>query len=98
MPSPETPMSDLFLGTAATKDFYERTGWHRKDGVLVDSALFTPAKTGPILHSMILRRENLIRALISGSVVNGMGVHLVECGCGGTPALFLNDRCSHFTA
>jgi len=86
-------MSDLFLGTGATKEFYDRTGWQRKDGVLVDSVLFTPASVGPILQSMIRRREQVI-----GELLGGPGLRLVECGCGGTPALFLANRCASFTA
>src|SRR5262245_56407499 len=86
-------MSDMYLGTEATKEFYEQTGWHRKDGVLVDTALFTPPKVGPILRSILERRENAIR-----NHIGGPGLSLVECGCGGTPALFLADRCENFTA
>lgn len=83
----------IFKGTAATKEFYDRTGWRRKGGVLVDTALFFPGNPGPILQSMIRHRQQLI-----GEMIGGPGVRLVECGCGGTPALFLVERCVSFTA
>jgi SAM-dependent methyltransferase len=86
-------MSNMHLGTAATRDFYEQTGWARIDGVLVDTALFTPPRVGPILNSMIRRREELVRELLGGH-----GLSLVECGCGGTPALYIADLCRKFTA
>jgi SAM-dependent methyltransferase len=86
-------MSALFKGTEATKEFYDRTGWRRQDGVLIDTALFWPTHVGPILQSMIRRREQHIAELIGGP-----GLRLVECGCGGTPAVFLVDRCKSFTA
>ena len=86
-------MSDIYLGTEATKDFYEQTGWHKQDGVLVDSVLFTPLKVGPILKSIYKRREADICELVGGPRLN-----LVECGSGGKPATFLSGRCERFTA
>lgn len=86
-------MPILFKGTEATKEFYDRTGWRRQSGVLVDTALFCPTQAGPIMQSMIRRREQRIAELIGGP-----GLRLVECGCGGTPAVFLADRCRSFTA
>lgn len=86
-------MPGLFKGTEATREFYDQTGWRRRDGVLVDTALFSAANAGPILQSMTRRREQSIRELIGGP-----GLRLVECGCGGTPAVFLADRCKSFTA
>jgi ubiquinone/menaquinone biosynthesis C-methylase UbiE len=86
-------MPGLFKGTEATKEFYDRTGWRRQDGVLIDTALFSAINAGPILQSMNRRREQLI-----GELIGGPGLRLVECGCGGTPAVFLADRCESFTA
>ena len=86
-------MSDLFRGTKATKEFYEQMGWHKKDGVLVDSVLFTPRHVGPIQKSMIECRKAAIRELIGGP-----GLRLLECGSGARPALFLASRCDNFTA
>ena len=86
-------MAKLFKGTEATREFYDRTGWRRQDGVLVDTALFSAPAPGPILQSMVQHREQIIRELIGGP-----GLNLVECGCGGTPAVFLADLCRSFTA
>lgn len=86
-------MQGLFMGTEAVKEFYDRTGWRRQDGVLVDTALFSATNAGPIQQSMILRRQQLI-----GELIGGPGLRLIECGCGGTPAVFLADRCKSFTA
>jgi len=86
-------MPGLFKGTEAVKEFYDRTGWRRQDGVLIDTALFSATNAGPILQSMIRRRKQII-----GELVGGPGLRLVECGCGGTPAVFLANRCASFTA
>jgi ubiquinone/menaquinone biosynthesis C-methylase UbiE len=86
-------MQGLFKGTEATKEFYDLTGWRRQDGVLIDTALFSVANAGPILQSMARRRQQLI-----GDLIGGPGLRLVDFGCGGTPAVFLVDRCKSFTA
>jgi len=86
-------MPGLFKGTGAVREFYDRTGWQRQDGVLIDTALFSATNAGPILQSMIRRRKQII-----GELVGGPGLRLVECGCGGTPAVFLANRCASFTA
>lgn len=86
-------MPKLFKGTEATKEFYDRTGWQRQGGVLVDTALFSPTTRGPILQALIRHRQQVI-----GELIGGPGLRLVECGCGGTPAVFLVDRCESFTA
>jgi len=86
-------MSKLFKGTGATQEFYNRVGWQRRQGVLVDTALFRPANPGPILQAMLRRRREVI-----GEFLGGPGLRLVECGCGGTPAVSLVDRCETFTA
>ena len=86
-------MSRIFKGTEATRDFYDRIGWKREDGVLVDSAMFSPPSVGPIQQAMIDQRERVIRDLL-----NGPGLKLVELGCGGTPAAFLAPLCREQTA
>jgi hypothetical protein len=86
-------MPSLFKGTEAVKEFYDRTGWQRQDGVLVDTALFSATKAGPIQLSMIRHRQQVI-----GELIGGPGLRLAEFGCGGTPAVFLVDRCKSFTA
>ncbi|MHB8744579.1 MAG: class I SAM-dependent methyltransferase [Sulfuricaulis sp.] len=86
-------MQAQFKGTQATREFYDRTGWRRQDGVLIDTALFNATNIGPISQSMNQRRQQLI-----GELIGGPGLRLVECGCGGTPAVFLLNRCASFTA
>lgn len=86
-------MPGLFKGTEATKEFYDRSGWRRQGGLLTDTALFCAISAGPILQSMIQRRQQLIAEMIGGP-----GLRLLECGCGGKPAEFLVNRCDSFTA
>jgi ubiquinone/menaquinone biosynthesis C-methylase UbiE len=79
-------------GTAATRDFYDRLGWRRHNGTLVDTVLFG-WKDGPIHQALdALRRERVLRA------AGGPGLRLAELGCGGTPAIFLAERCTKFVA
>lgn len=80
-------------GTPATREFYEREGWKRADGRLKDSALFGIKNDGPIRVELHQLRLSRIR-----EVLGGTGRKLVECGCGGTPATWLAERCSHYTA
>ncbi len=80
-------------GTPATREFYEREGWSRTDGQLKDSALFGIKNDGPIRIELHRLRLNRIREGLGGT-----GLKLVECGCGGTPAIWLGDLCSHYTA
>jgi ubiquinone/menaquinone biosynthesis C-methylase UbiE len=82
----------LRKGTAATKDFYDRVGWTRNGGVLVDTELFGWANE-PIRKALDLQRK---RRLLQMAGVPGL--KLVELGCGGKPATFLADRCESFTA
>jgi SAM-dependent methyltransferase len=89
----ECTMPKLFKGTAATQEFYNRIGWQRQDGVLVDTSLFSPANPGPTLQSMLRLRSQVVNEFVGGP-----GLRLVECGCGGTPAVSLADRCASFTA
>lgn len=83
----------LSKGTQATKEFYDRIGWKRRGGTLVDTALFAGTLGGPIQQSM----DRLRRQRIS-EMIGGPGLRLVELGCGGTPAVFLAGRCKNFTA
>jgi SAM-dependent methyltransferase len=79
-------------GTAATRDFYNRLGWRRQNGALVDTLLFGWTD-GPIHQALDnLRRERLLQ------VASGPGLRLAELGCGGTPAIFLAERCATFVA
>jgi SAM-dependent methyltransferase len=79
-------------GTAATRDFYNREGWRRQNGALVDTLLFG-WMDGPIHEALdSLRKERVLR------VAGGPGLRLAELGCGGTPAIFLAGRCAKFVA
>jgi ubiquinone/menaquinone biosynthesis C-methylase UbiE len=79
-------------GTIATRDFYDRLGWRRQNGTLVDTVLFG-WKDGPIHQALdALRRERVLRA------AGGPGLRLAELGCGGTPAIFLAEQCAKFVA
>jgi ubiquinone/menaquinone biosynthesis C-methylase UbiE len=80
-------------GTAATKDFYDRIGWQRQDGVLIDHTLFAVRNPGPVLRSLIAHRQATIRACLGGH-----RLHLAEFGCGGSPATFLANSCRRYTA
>jgi len=85
-------MFELRRGTAATRDFYNREGWRRENGTLVDTLLFG-WMDGPIHQALeSQRRDRLLQ------VAGGPGLRLVELGCGGTPAIFLAERCTKFTA
>jgi SAM-dependent methyltransferase len=86
-------MAALFKGTEAVKEFYDEVGWRRQDGMLVDTAMFAPLKAGPLAQAMNRHRRMVIR-----DAVGGPNLNLMECGCGGTPATFLADRCASFTA
>jgi SAM-dependent methyltransferase len=88
----ETIVKKLHKGTAATRDFYNRVGWQREDGVLVDSRMFGWAD-GPIRQAIDAQRKARIR-----EAVGGPGLRLAELGCGGTPAVFLADLCQHYAA
>jgi SAM-dependent methyltransferase len=81
-------------GSAETKEFYETRGWAREDGKLVDAEMFGARGEGPIR-----RRGHSVRTERIRSAISSLGpVRLLECGCGGTPATFLADLCSHFVA
>ena len=79
-------------GTAATREFYNRLGWRRRDGTLVDTLLFG-WMDGPIHQALDrLRKGRVLQA------AGGPGLRLADLGCGGTPAIFLAERCTKFVA
>jgi SAM-dependent methyltransferase len=85
-------MAGQARGTEATRDFYNRTGWRRRNGTLVDTLLFGKSD-GPIHRALdAQRKERLLR------FAGGPGLNLVELGCGGTPATFLAEQCAKFVA
>jgi hypothetical protein len=85
-------MAGQGLGTAATRDFYNRTGWRRQNGTLVDVLMFGKAD-GPIHQALDTQRKHRLLNLVGGP-----DLRLAELGCGGTPATFLAERCAKFTA
>jgi len=82
----------LNKGTAATRDFYNREGWRRENGTLVDTLLFD-FQDGPINRALYDRRKDRLRQMAGGP-----GLRLADLGCGGAPATFLADQCTTFTA
>jgi hypothetical protein len=55
----------LYKGTAATKRFYDRVGWQRKDGKLVDAILFGWVDE-PIRRALDLQRKRRLREMVGG--------------------------------
>jgi SAM-dependent methyltransferase len=85
-------MVKIRRGTAATRDFYNRVGWRRKNGTLVDTLLFGWTD-GPIHQALEGQRNDRVR-----QAAGSPGLRLAELGCGGTPAIFLAERCATYTA
>jgi ubiquinone/menaquinone biosynthesis C-methylase UbiE len=85
-------MAERGRGTAATRDFYDRIGWRRQNGTLIDVILFGKSD-GPIHRALDTQRKERLRQLAGGP-----GLRLAELGCGGTPATFLAERCKAFIA
>lgn len=82
----------LSKGTAATRDFYNLVGWRQHNGTLTDTQLFG-WMNGAIREEIETRRqERVLRAATAD------GRKVAELGCGGTPALFLAERSSDYTA
>ena len=86
-------MDRLHKGSAATRDFYNRVGWRRQGGILVDTLLFGGSQNGAIHQQLKEQREERLR-----QAAGGPGLRLAELGCGGTPAVFLAERCAIYTA
>ena len=86
-------MDKLHKGTPATREFYDRLGWQRQEGTLVDTLMFGWTD-GPIRRALDdQRNERLVQAAGGGA-----SVKLADLGCGGSPAVFLAKRCSSYTA
>ena len=81
-------------GTAATKSFYDRHGWTERDGKTLDAVLFGTREDGPIRQALYRVHVQRVRqALLSA----GKKLNLLECGCGGNPAIHLLDLCRAYT-
>jgi SAM-dependent methyltransferase len=84
----------VITGTEKTRKFYDETGWRTVAGVPVDHEYFGVKEDGPIrqeLHSLHIDR--IRTALAQG----GSSLHLLECGCGGSPAHDFLDLCVRYT-
>jgi len=86
-------MDKLHKGTAATRDFYDRLGWQRQDGTLVDTIMFGWGD-GPIRRTLDDQRNQRLLQAARG----GPGLKLADVGCGGSPAVFLAKQCATCTA
>ncbi len=83
-------------GSVETLDYYEREGWDRSDGgVLRDHLRWGSTQTGPVrARSHVLRRRRVREALGRA----GLPLSMLECGCGGNPAVDLLPLCARYTA
>jgi SAM-dependent methyltransferase len=75
------------------QQFYDNHGWTERNGQTVDAELFGDREIGPIRQAGQAFRWHQIRQALGGS-----HLRLLECGCGGNPAVELLDLCSHYTA
>jgi SAM-dependent methyltransferase len=91
---PKTDTTEA-IGNPKVKEFYDRKGWVYEDGVLGDTKTFGgTAPTGEVRRRFLQARNRRICAALAYA---GPRLDLVECGCGGKPALFLLPLCSHYT-
>ncbi len=96
-------MKNLHLvGSQKTKQFYNTVGWQEENGRATDNQLFGSKEDGPIrqhLHQVHTQRarESLMRAVNLTTTDSREGIKLLECGCGGNPAVEFLDLCSTYT-
>ena len=83
-------------GSNEVKDFYDLHGWKlgKSGDRTLDLELFGNWEVGEIRQQAHARRLARIR---DAYACLGAGFNLIECGCGGNPALFLTDLCSKYT-
>lgn len=87
---------DPARGTPETREFYNQTGWTKKEGQLVDTYLFGVKEDGPIRRRMWMRRRERVFAFLKSLGIEHL--KMAEFGCGGNPALDVAVRTSHYTA
>ena len=81
-------------GSEKTREFYDRVGWTKEDGILKDRLLFGARKAGPLKQSIHLARtERLVAAMAQ----LGAGIRMLECGCGGNPETAFLHLCKSYT-
>ena len=73
-------------GTPETREYYDRVGWKRtpNGAQSVDLDLFEGKENGPIRKEMWARHHHRIQGVLRSA---GDSLNLLECGCGGTPAV-----------
>jgi ubiquinone/menaquinone biosynthesis C-methylase UbiE len=85
----------MIKGSSEVKKFYNSKGWVKnKEGIFYDSYLFGEKENSKIRQILnALRRKRICNILASFN----KNLDLIECGCGGNPALFLVDMCASYT-
>ena len=81
-------------GSLETRKFYDERGWHDVGATSLDRHLFGMKQDGPIRVELDRLETERVRASL---MLAGYGLNLLECGCGGNPALELMDLCSSYT-
>ena len=84
----------IHTGSEETKQFYDRLGWRKQKGEVVDRTLFGVKEDGPIRKYLYWVHTERVRSALKRA---GDRIRLLECGCGGTPAINLLDLCSDYT-
>lgn len=80
-------------GDKETREFYDAIGWKEQEGRSVDAVLFHSNERGPIrgsLHDLHLGR---IRDAVGERT---KPIRLLECGCGGNPAVEVIEFCDAY--
>jgi len=83
-------MGRLHKGTTATRDFYDRVGWRRQDGILVDTLLFGGSQNGAIHQQLKEQREERLR-----QAAGGRGCDWLNLGAAVHPLYFLPNSARH---
>jgi ubiquinone/menaquinone biosynthesis C-methylase UbiE len=75
-------------GNPETREYYDRVGWRRdqKSNRLEDLNLFGVKEDGPIRQELHTRHLQRIQSALRSA---GETLNLLECGCGGNPAVQL---------
>ena len=81
-------------GSEVTKEYYDHGGWKEEGGIVRDLRLFGVREDGPIKQAAHSRR---MQHLLQKMGAAGAPLNLLECGCGGNPALALLPLCAKYT-
>ncbi|HEY8746629.1 MAG TPA: class I SAM-dependent methyltransferase [Tepidisphaeraceae bacterium] len=87
---------EIAKGSEDVKSFYDSHGWKigKSGDRTLDLELFGNWEVGELRQRAHSHRIARIREAYASL---GTGFNLVECGCGGNPAVFLSDLCSTYT-